>query len=80
MEKAAPRISLLPGERRRERVLTAVEEAAYLKATQQIGDGLLEDYRLSLAQLSRYKRVYWVSENILDSALGWMRFDATGCR
>jgi hypothetical protein len=32
VEKAAPRISLLPGERRRERVLSPTEEAAYLKS------------------------------------------------
>ena len=47
-EKAAPRISLLPGERRRERVLSPTEEAAYLKATQQIGDGILEAYERAL--------------------------------
>ena len=44
VEKAAPRISLLPGEKRRERVLSPTEEAAYLKATQQIGESILESY------------------------------------
>jgi integrase len=48
VEKAAPRVSLLPGERRRERVLTPTEEAAYLKAAQQIGDGILEAYQRAL--------------------------------
>jgi integrase len=48
VEKAAPRVSLLPGERRRERVLTTTEEAAYLKAAQQIGDGILEAYQRAL--------------------------------
>ena len=48
VEKAAPRISLLPGERRRERVLTPAEEAAYLKAAQQIGDGILSAYQSAL--------------------------------
>jgi len=48
VEKAAPRISLLPGERRRERVLSPTEEAAYLKATQQIGEGILEAYERAL--------------------------------
>src|SRR5258708_7263569 len=33
-ERAAPRVSLLPGERQRERVLNLNEEAAYLKAAQ----------------------------------------------
>ncbi len=47
-EKAAPRVLLLPGERRRERVLSTTEEAAYLKATQQIGDGILEAYQRAL--------------------------------
>lgn len=50
-EKAAPRILLLPGERRRERVLSPREEAAYLKATQQIGEGILEDYARALEGL-----------------------------
>jgi len=48
VEKAAPRISLLPGERRRERVLTPAEETAYLKATRQIGDGILAAYQCAL--------------------------------
>lgn len=47
-EKAAPRVLLLPGERRRERVLSPTEEAAYLKATQQIGDGILAAYERAL--------------------------------
>ena len=48
-ERAAPRISLLPGERQRERVLSPREEAAYLKATQAIGDNLLGAYQWALA-------------------------------
>jgi integrase len=48
VEKAAPRVSLLPGERRRERVLAPAEEAAYLKATHQIGNGILEAYQRAL--------------------------------
>ncbi len=47
-EKAAPRVLLLPGERRRERVLSPTEEAAYLKATQQIGESILEEYKCAL--------------------------------
>jgi integrase len=47
-EKAAPRVLLLPGEKRRERVLTPAEEAAYLTTAQQIGEGILEAYRHAL--------------------------------
>jgi integrase len=47
-EKAAPRVLLLPGERRRERVLSTTEETAYLNITQQIGDGILEAYERAL--------------------------------
>jgi integrase len=56
VEKAAPRISLLPGERRRERVLTLTEEAAYLKATQQIGDGILGAYQRALEGIRATER------------------------
>lgn len=47
-EKAAPRVLLLPGERRRERVLSTTEETAYLNITQQIGDGILAAYERAL--------------------------------
>lgn len=47
-EKAPPKISLLPGEKRRERVLTFVEEDKYLKAASAIGDQILADYNRAL--------------------------------
>jgi integrase len=47
-EKAAPRVFLLPGERRRERVLTIDEESAYLTAAQRIGEGILAAYERAL--------------------------------
>jgi integrase len=47
-EKAAPRVSLLPGERRRERVLSLTEEAAYLESARNIGEGVLAAYRRAL--------------------------------
>jgi integrase len=47
-EHAAPRVSLLPGERRRERVLNRREEAAYSKAAQEIGEGILQAYQQAL--------------------------------
>jgi integrase len=47
-EKAPTRISLLPGEKRRERVLTGIEEDIYLKAAAAIGDEILADYTRAL--------------------------------
>jgi len=41
-EKAAPRVSLVPGERRRERVLSVAEETGYLEQTRNIGEAVLE--------------------------------------
>jgi integrase len=38
VEKALPRIRMVPGENHRERILTFTEEAKYLKAAQAIGD------------------------------------------
>jgi integrase len=56
VEKAPPRISLLPGERRRERVLTPAEEAAYLKAAQAVGDGILQAYQFALGGIRATQR------------------------
>jgi integrase len=47
-ERAAPRISLLPGERRRERVLSPTEEATYLEGVRMVGESVLEAYRRAL--------------------------------
>ncbi len=55
-EKAPPRISLLPGERRRERLLSLAEEAAYLNAAQTIGDGILEGYNRALEGIRATQR------------------------
>src|ERR1017187_7579739 len=41
VEKLPVKISLVPGERRRERVLSEDEESAYLKAANEIGDSIL---------------------------------------
>lgn len=43
-----PKIRLLAGENQRERVLTAEEEAAYLKAPAQLGQSIEEGYRAAL--------------------------------
>ncbi len=44
VEKAMVPISLLPGERRRERVLSPAEEDTYLEAARTIGEKILEAY------------------------------------
>jgi integrase len=51
-----PRVRLLPGENRRERVLTAEEERKYLEAATSVGHGLSEGYRLALEGIRAVKR------------------------
>jgi integrase len=48
VEKALPRVSMLPGEKRRERVLSPKEETSYFEAANRIGDGILKAYGLAL--------------------------------
>lgn len=48
VEKVLPRVRMLPGERHRDRVLSADEEARYLMAATAIGNGILEDYQRAL--------------------------------
>ena len=48
VDRALPRVSMLPGERHRDRVLSATEEAGYLEAAKLTGDSVLEEYRRSL--------------------------------
>lgn len=47
-DKLPARIALVAGERRRERVLSEDEEAAYMKAAGEIGDSVLEAYEKAL--------------------------------
>ena len=56
VEKAMVPISLLPGERRRERVLSPAEEAAYLQAAQAIGEKRLEAYTRALKGIRATQR------------------------
>jgi integrase len=51
-----PRVRLLPGENRRERVLTAEEERKYLEAATSVGHGLSEGYRVALEGIRATKR------------------------
>jgi integrase len=48
VDKALPKVTMLPGERHRDRVLTNVEEQEYLQATQSIGAGILDGYQRAL--------------------------------
>lgn len=48
VDKLLPRVEMLPGERQRDRVLTIEEEARYLAAAKQIGDGIIEAYERAL--------------------------------
>jgi integrase len=48
VERALPKIEMLPGENHRERVLSADEEARYLEAATAIGEGIQEGYRRAL--------------------------------
>ena len=41
-------VKMLPGEKRNERVLSTDEEAKYLKAAREVGDGILTEYRKAL--------------------------------
>jgi integrase len=48
VDKMLPRVSMLPGQKRRERVLSADEETRYLHAANSIGDGILSAYKRTL--------------------------------
>jgi integrase len=56
VEKAIVPISLLPGERRRERVLSAAEEAGYLQAAQSICEKKVEAHKRALKGIRATKR------------------------
>jgi integrase len=48
VERFPVKVSLVPGERRRERVLSEADEEAYLKAARQVGDSIIEAYQKAL--------------------------------
>lgn len=56
VEKLPARISLVPGERRRERVLSSDEETAFLKAAGEIGDSILEAHEKALQGIRAVQR------------------------
>ncbi len=55
-ERIPAKISLVPGERRRERVLSDSEDAAYLKAATAVGDAVLQEYEKALTGIRATQR------------------------
>jgi integrase len=56
VERVLPRVAMLPGERHRDQVLSAVEETGYLDAARAVGDGVLESYRRALEGIRATER------------------------
>jgi integrase len=56
VEKALPKVEMLPGENHRDRVLSADEEAQYLDAAGTIGEVILESYGRALGGIRANKR------------------------
>ena len=56
VDKVPTKIALVPGERRRERVLSGDEESAYLKAAGEIGDSIMEAYGKALEGIRARQR------------------------
>jgi integrase len=48
VDKALPKVEMLPGENHRDRVLTAQEESSYLQAATAIGEAIQQAYRSAL--------------------------------
>src|SRR5438552_8680897 len=55
-EKALPKVRMLPGEARRERVLTNEEEEQYVGAAKQVGDAFVEAYESALTGIRAMQR------------------------
>jgi hypothetical protein len=56
IDRAPTRVALLPGENRRERVLSPSEESAYLKAAGDIGDATIAAYECALRGIRAVQR------------------------
>ena len=56
VEKALPRVRMIPGEAHRDRVLSESDEAAYLDATLVIGNNALEAYQRALTGIRAVER------------------------
>lgn len=56
VERVLPRVKLLPGENRRERVLLPEEETAYLEAATAIGSEIQQDHQRALTGIRAAKR------------------------
>src|SRR5438874_224140 len=55
-EKALSKVRMLPGEIRRERVLTNEEEEQYVSAAEQVGDAFVETHERALAGIRATQR------------------------
>jgi hypothetical protein len=66
-----PRVKLLPGENRRERVLTPEEETAYLEATAAIGNELTENYHHALGGIRAVQRARNPGPRTPSSCVTW---------
>jgi len=51
-----PKVKMLPGENQRERVLSANEESAYLKAANELGQSIEQEYQEALSGIRAIKR------------------------
>jgi integrase len=56
VDKSLPQVSMLPGEKRRERVLTPEEEAAYFQSANSIGDSIITAYERALKGIRATQR------------------------
>ncbi len=56
VDKALPQVSMLPGEKRRERVLTSKEETAYFAVANSIGDSIIAAYQRALQGIRATQR------------------------
>ena len=56
VDKVLPRVSMLPGQKRRERVLSTKEEQKYFDAANAIGDAILQAYERALTGIRATKR------------------------
>ncbi len=51
VERVLPRVRMIPGETRRDRVISMDEEKAYFEAAQSVGTAILEAYERALTEI-----------------------------
>jgi site-specific recombinase XerD len=67
VEKAPPKVEMLPGENHRDGVLTPDEEARYLESATAIGEDILESHRRSLEGIQATKRGEEPKDGVVDT-------------